>query len=80
MTGNEATMTVAQREEPAGTSVTSLFPSFLRLGLTAFGGHCCPADGAPSPDRLGALLFHNNVKRVKRAALELRIDLGESGS
>ncbi len=79
MTGTEETIAATQREEPAETSVKSLSISFLRLSLIAFGGHSGPADGAPSSDRLGVLLFHNNVKRVKRATLQLRIDLGESG-
>ena len=38
MTGDQETMAAAQREEPIDASVKSLFLSFLRLGLTAFGG------------------------------------------
>jgi chromate transporter len=38
MTGDQETMATAQREEATAVSVKSLFLSFLRLGLTAFGG------------------------------------------
>jgi chromate transporter len=38
MAGDEQTLGEPQREEPAEASVRSLFLSFLRLGLTAFGG------------------------------------------
>ena len=36
--GDEEAMAATQRQEPAEASVKSLFLSFLRLGLTAFGG------------------------------------------